>query len=38
MEQKLKQLIGDLHFMIASLQQQNEDLQTKLKGLEVTNG
>jgi hypothetical protein len=39
MEQKLKQLIGELHFAILGLQFQNEELQKKIKELEEpTNG
>lgn len=38
MEQKLKQLIGELHFGIVGLQYQNEELQKKIKELEEKNG
>lgn len=34
MEQKLKQTLGELHFLICGLQYQNEELQKKIKELE----
>lgn len=34
MEQKLKLLIGELHFGLIGLQHQNEELQKKIKELE----